>query len=96
MHMYVCTHTHTHTHTPPPGSDEGHVRLILELSHQVSTLDAELRQAHETIQRLRKEPTKNPLSSSSSASCTGGVSGGNSSECVNEWEGVGMREWVEG
>ena len=92
--MYAHTHTHTHTHTP--GSDDGHVRLILELSHQVSTLDAELRQAHETIQKLKKESTngeENPLSSSSCAGSIDGVSGGNSSKCVSEWRVEG---WMGG
>ena len=92
MHMHTCTHTHTHTHTrthTPAGSGrDGHMRLIMELSQQVSSLDAELRQAQETIQKLRREQQSHngewsslsPSSGHSTASYTGRVSVGNSSE----------------
>ena len=90
MHMHTCTHTRTHTHThTPAGSDrDGHMRLIMELSQQVSSLDAELRQAQETIQKLRREQQSHngewsslsPSSGHSTASYTGRVSVGNSSE----------------
>jgi len=82
MHMHTCTHT-------PAGSDrDGHMRLIMELSQQVSSLDAELRQAQETIQKLRREQQSHngewsslsPSSGQSTASYTGRVSVGNSSE----------------
>ena len=70
------------SHCSSSGGSEAQLKLILELSQQVSALDGELRKAHKTIENLRKgsQQSGDCRRFASAASSTGYVSGGSSSK----------------